>query len=80
MDSRTYLPRTVNRSTIQVKCHRKLNLSKLKVESFTTKLDNRKEETVKGGGFLSIGRECTQLNNCPWADSHTCGPFCKDAY
>lgn len=57
---------------------KKINLSELKVESFVTEISTNEEETVKGGGFLSIGRECTQLNNCPMADKHTNGWFCAD--
>ena len=56
---------------------KKLNLSQLKVKSFIIKIDKPAEDTVVGGGFLSIGRECTQLNNCPLADEHTKGLFCR---
>ncbi|MGB3465045.1 MAG: pinensin family lanthipeptide [Cyclobacteriaceae bacterium] len=52
-------------------------LTSLTVKSFVTELPQGATETVKGG-FLSIGRECTQLNNCPMADRHTNGIFCAD--
>ena len=56
----------------------KFNLSDLKVKSFVTALPDTKEETVKGGRpiqSLSIGRECTQLNNC--VQNNTRGLFCN---
>ena len=62
---------------------RKLNLSQLKVKSFITEIDSNTENTVKGGAdvfnpqILSIGRECTQLNNCGHNGKHTKGLFCN---
>jgi len=54
---------------------KKLNLGQLKIKSFITNLDTKSEETVKGG-FLSIGRECSNLNLCP-NGNHTRPLFCR---
>lgn len=58
---------------------KKLSLKNLQVTSFVTDAASF-EKDLKGGqkNFLSIGRECTQLNECPLNDTHTCGIFCKD--
>ena len=55
---------------------KQLNLEELKVKSFVTKMSDEKEKTVVGG-FLSIGRECTNQNECPSRERFTKGIFCR---
>lgn len=55
----------------------KLNLGELKVKSFTTSFETEEMKTVKGG-LTSIGRECTQLNECWDNGKYTKPLFCAD--
>ena len=53
----------------------KLNLKNLEVKSFVTSFEKSNMETVKGGGFMSIGAECTGPNKCCPEDKSD-GLFC----
>ena len=54
----------------------KFNLETIKVQSFVTELKTKKEETVKGGGFLSIGVHCSHVERGCYGTDRTKPLFC----
>ena len=45
---------------------KKMNLNALKVTSFVTVVDEKKNETVKGGFEVNVSQNICQFTNLPW--------------
>lgn len=53
---------------------KKISLSKIRVSSFITTIDEEPAQQLNGGGFLSLGRHCTHAHN--GCQTNTDGLFC----
>ena len=59
---------------------KKLDLKKLKVQSFVTAMDHKEQQQMRGGadscaecGYMTCGPCYTQVPNCNGGTHHTCG-------